>query len=105
MLTPSSPAQLIERIFTDRIGRHFRMTFSLTLVNGEVKARLVSVEPITRVALEGSPRSETLFLPAPISAKKAATSYIPAYVPEVSPYFSSFEFLIHSQPTRAPSFI
>lgn len=101
MLTNYSIPQFISRNFTDCNGRQFRLTFLVAIVNGELKGRLVSAEPIgSQLSLEG--RSGSFCLPISCAEKKITTEYVPAYVPVASPYFS-LEFLINSQPTRAPS--
>ncbi|MFA6554159.1 MAG: hypothetical protein WCS89_01495 [Candidatus Paceibacterota bacterium] len=114
MITPYSNSQFLSRIFTDAVGRQFRLTFLVAVVNGELKGRLVSAQPvsantnnqtpITNLQLTGSvcDSSNAFCLPIVFSNKKPATVYAPYFAPVVSPYFS-LEFLINSQPTRAPS--
>lgn len=108
MLTPCQNPQFLSRAFTDLSGRQFRLTFFVTLVNGEVRGRLVSAERISEAAPRkphlGSRTSETILcLPISCHCNIPETAYTPAYAPVASPYYSAFEFLIHSQPTRAPS--
>jgi hypothetical protein len=107
MLSPYQQPQFLSRVFTDCSGRQFRLTFFVAVVDGEVRGRLVSAEPISasiaRLTGDASDGS-VLCLPITCDSKKPATEYIPAFAPIVSPFFSSLEFLIHSQPTRAPSF-
>ncbi len=106
MLTPVSQPQLLERIFTDQFGRQFRMVFIVAVVDGELKGRLVSVRPISAsnsLKLKGAIYSETICFPIECSTKKGETLYVAAFSPVVSPYVS-LEFLMTSQPTRAPSF-
>ncbi|MFA6294956.1 MAG: hypothetical protein WC666_00840 [Candidatus Paceibacterota bacterium] len=98
--------QFVSRIFTDPAGRQFRLTFLVAVVDGEVKGRLVSAEPVSYIAAGANdqvPISNDQFcLPIFCDENKPDTKYIPAFAPVVSPYFS-LEFLINSQPTRAPS--
>jgi hypothetical protein len=107
MLTPVSQPQLIERIFTDQHGRQFRMVFMVAVVDGELRGKLVSVRPISArsdlAQLHGSVSSGTICLPAGCSAKIGCTEYVASFAPVISPYIS-LEFLMTSQPTRAPSF-
>lgn len=102
--------QFLSRIFTDASGRQFRLTFFVTIVDGEARGHLVSAQPISTssyLRLSGrcassNPKGQIFCLPIACPKKEIETSYIPAYAPVVSPYFS-LEFLINSQPTRAPS--
>lgn len=110
MITPYSNSQFLSRIFTDATGRQFRLTFLVTVVNGELKGRLVSAQPVSvnqtsSLQLTGHVcnSSDAFCLPITFSDKKPATVYSPSFAPVVSPYFS-LEFLINSQPTRAPSY-
>jgi len=76
------------------------MIFLVALVDGEVKGRLISVELI----VESFRSAECVAcLPGASIKKVPATEYIPTFAPAVSPYFS-LEFLINSQPTRAPAY-
>ncbi len=106
MLTRSQAPQLIERIFTDQFGRHFRMVFMVAVVDGELKGKLVSVQPISQadsLKLKGTcVSSGTICLPVECSDKKGETLYVADFAPVISPYVS-LEFLMTSQPTRAPS--
>jgi hypothetical protein len=97
--------QLIERIFTDQHGRQFRMVFMVAVVDGELKGKLVSVHPISAASakLHGTASSGVICLPTECSIKEGDTLYIQHVAPIVSPYTST-EFLINTQPTRAPSF-
>src|SRR5690349_21110838 len=99
MLTPYVKPQFVERVFTDEAGRKFKLVFFVALINGEVKGRLVSATPIAQ-AVEND---VVAFLPAHVSDKNVETVFISDIAPSVSPYFS-LEYLLSSQPTRAPSF-
>lgn len=103
--------QFISRVFSDTSGRQFRLTFFVTIVAGEPRGHLVSAQPISassHLRLAGSCASsmssvcQIFCLPVACPKKEIENSYIPAYTPVASPYFS-LEFLINSQPTRAPS--
>lgn len=105
MLTPYTKPQFISRVFTDTSGRQFRLTFLVTLVNGEVRGQLVSAHQISPVVARLSGEVSTgsiLCLPIFCGGADPQTAYVPAFAPVASPYFS-LEFLINSQPTRAPS--
>ena len=114
MLTPYSQSRFVQKILTSASGKRFRVLFLVTLVNGEVKAQIVSVMPITSlesrsmsfprkresVILPGN--DSVLCLPAFHTSKKYKTIYIPYFAPIVSPYIELYFF--NSQPTRAPSY-
>jgi hypothetical protein len=112
MLTPLNQSQFISRIFSDATGRQFRLTFLVAIVNGEVRGHLVSAEPvsssnnqtlITNYQLTGAVSDGNFCLPIICNNKKPATIYVSSLKPIATPYFS-LEFLINSQPTRAPSY-
>lgn len=93
--------RLVTRVMSDRTGRKFRLTFAVGLVNGEVKAQLISAEPI--LELSGSCQvqaSKMLCLPCMNQHEVIeAVSFKATSVP--SPYIELYFFT--SQPTRAPS--
>jgi len=99
MLTPYKP-QFVEKIFTDQMGQQFRLVFLVTIIDGEVKGRLVSAQPIAKSVAE---QPCATCLPVTLNIKKGDTAYIAPSVPVVSPYNELFFFI--SQPTRAPSLI
>jgi hypothetical protein len=92
--------QFLSRVFTDQKGRQFRMTFLVAVVGGELKGRLVSVEPIAN-SLRGTSEG-VICLPITCNSEKPDTEFVSPYIPVVSPYTELFFFT--SQPTRAPSF-
>lgn len=104
MLTTYKP-QFIEKIFTDQLGQQFRLTFLVTIVDGEYRGRLVSAEPISKKVdlLNGKvSSSETpVCLPIICEQKEPDTAYTPSCKEVISPFNSLFFFM--SQPTRAPS--
>ena len=116
MLTVQNQPQFVSRVFTDQLGRQFRMLFLVVVVNGDFKGRLISVEPLPITAkLTGTvsdasagiyssdDASQSVFcLPITYTVKEPSTEYIHSFAEVVSPYFS-IDFLITSQPTRAPS--
>jgi hypothetical protein len=79
--------------------------FLVSLVNGEVAARLISLQLISpkRLTLEGAISQDVFFLPSFTAEKPAETPYIASVAPFVSPYFDTEAFLT-TQPTRAPSY-
>jgi hypothetical protein len=111
MLTPLNNSQFISRIFSDATGRQFRLTFLVAIVNGEVRGHLISAEPVSKAGsqssianyqLTGAVSDGSFCLPIICNNKKPATTYVSSLKPIATPYFS-LEFLINSQPTRAPS--
>ncbi len=101
--------QFLSRVFTDASGRQFRLTFFVTIVAGEARGHLVSAQPVSttvssqrRLGSTYSLQSDIFCLPIACPKNKPETVYVPFYAPEKSPYFS-LDFLINSQPTRAPS--
>ena len=73
------------------------------VIEGEIKGRLVSAETISASSyLTGSVAASTFCLPISLSQNIPATDYVSSFIPTVSPYFS-LDFLINSQPTRAPA--
>jgi hypothetical protein len=91
--------RFIEKLFTDQNSQQFKLTFFVVLVNGEVKGKLISAQPMGKASSVGS--EQVLYLPISLSVNETVTEYIPEYVPVVSPYNELFFFT--SQPTRAPS--
>lgn len=106
MLKPSIPSKFVERVVTSPNGSQYRVVFLVTLVNGEAKARIFSVELIAEQISGGlstrPEQSEVLCLPCVSTSIVANTVYISDYAPVVSPFTSLLFFT--SQPTRAPSF-
>ena len=99
MLTPYSKPQFVEKIITAQTGEQFRVTFLVALVDGEMRARIVSA-----VSLGTAPSvaTTTLAISAPVEKQPTTFTYKPSFAAKISPYFS-LDFFI-SQPTRAPSF-
>ncbi len=100
--------QFLSRIFTDLSGQQFRLTFFVTIVAGEPRGHLVSVQPISTTVSSkcwlgstSTHQTEVFCLPCACPKKEIETIYIPAYTPIVSPFTELFFFT--SQPTRAPS--
>lgn len=91
--------QLVSRIFTDAAGRSFRLTFFISIIDGEAKGRLVSAQEIGQKV---STSEQVFCLPFSCPKIVASTPYVSKFSSFVSPYFS-LDFLINSQPTRAPS--
>ena len=90
---------LVSRIFTDAAGRSFRLTFFVSIVDGEAKGRLVSAQEIGQKV---STSKQVFCLPFSAPKVVASTPYVSTFSSSVSPYFS-LDFLINSQPTRAPA--
>lgn len=104
MLTPYSQSQFVEKIIADASGRQFRVIFLVALVNGEIRGRIVSVQPISQniLSLEGAVSDGSFTLPSWTHNEVIETPYFRAPAPFVSPYFD-IETILNSQPTRAPS--
>ena len=91
--------QFVEKIFTDQSGRQFKLTFLVAIVDGQLKGRLVSAQPL---AQSFKNTEQVLCLPITCPKNETVTEYTPAFAPIVSPYNELFFFT--SQPTRAPSY-
>jgi hypothetical protein len=107
MLTSYIQGKFVQKILISPTGEQFRVLFLITLINGEVRAQIVSAEPLivsNRLLMNGYKQSNASnqFLLATSTQKKIQTEYIPSYVPVISPYIELYFFT--SQPTRAPSF-
>jgi hypothetical protein len=104
MLTPYSQSKFVQKILTSQSGERFRVLFYVTLVNGELKGKIISAQAVNESASQSFKYSQPVVtIAAPRIKKKVNTEYVSAYAPTSSPYFS-LEFLINSQPTRAPAF-
>lgn len=94
MLTPYSRSQFVTKILTNASGEKFSVVFLVALVNGEVKAQVVSATLLSQ--------PETVCLPV-VSVKSPVTfTYKPSFAEKISLFDSLFFF--NSQPTRAPAF-
>lgn len=108
MLTQYRP-QFVEKVFTDQMGQQFKLTFLVTVVDGEMKGRLVSAELISKKAalLTGSCSSISantpVCLPIVCETKEGDTTYVSSCKKILSPFNELFFFM--SQPTRAPSIV
>ena len=100
--------QFVTRVFSDKNGKLFKFTFLVSVINGEIKGQLVKAEPIREQASAemrdsiSSEYGQIFCLPIVSEEKEPSTPYIFSFAPVASPYFST-EFLINTQPTRAPS--
>jgi hypothetical protein len=104
MLTPHLRSQFVTKILTSATGEHFRVVFLVALVNGEVKARMISAEPIAQTGAKSKAQAATpLCLPVSKSHENFVTFTRSPKGTSPSPYFNSL-FFFNSQPTRAPSF-
>ena len=99
MLTPYVNSKFVEKVFTDRAGRQFRMVFLVAVVDGEIKGRLVSVQPLAQSAFRDT--ENVVCLPVICPKNETVTEYVAPAIPVVSPFNELFFFT--SQPTRAPS--
>ncbi|MDE2038085.1 MAG: hypothetical protein KGI69_02575 [Patescibacteria group bacterium] len=106
MLTASYRSRLVTKIIASPSGEQYKATFLATFVDGCWIGRLITVEIVSAGALEGSTavqHPDALCLPYHKTAdgQEAADQ---AFAATVSPYVSLIGLIIHSQPTRAPSF-
>ena len=102
MLTPYRP-QFIEKILADASGRQFRVVFAVSYsIDGEVRGRIVSAQPIELLKGSTLRNQANACLPCAQSFNISIFNHSIA-TPVASPYFS-LEYLLNSQPTRAPSF-
>lgn len=97
-----SQTQFVSRVFTDVKGKQFRLNFVVSIVNGELKGRLVSVQPLSSKTIDIG-NDQIFCLPIVCDDKKPNTTYISKHFTLISPYFSQKDILLTSQPTRAPS--
>lgn len=114
MLIPITQSRFIEKILTDSFGRQYRVLFAVSFVDGEIKGRVISATLIQTTAqlrgdsaacrLTSSARndSKAFFLPGSCAQINAESESLPTFETFASPYFS-LEYLLNSQPTRAPS--
>lgn len=104
MLTAYSRSQFVEKTLTDTSGRQFKVLFLVSLVNGEVVARPVSMKLISSdiLALAGFQSDARACLACFSAARVEETPYVSPWAPVVSPYIN-LDAIITSQPTRAPS--
>ncbi|OHA23975.1 MAG: hypothetical protein A3B11_01815 [Candidatus Taylorbacteria bacterium RIFCSPLOWO2_01_FULL_44_26] len=94
MLTPYNQSKFVYKTLTAATGEQFRVVFLLTMINGEVRVRVISANPISKPNI--------IFLPK--FNKKQSTISTVAKTPTKkaeSPFNTLFFF--NSQPTRAPS--
>ena len=108
MLNPQVKSQFVTRYLTNAAGEQYKVVFLVSLVNGEVKAQIVSAELISvkrgAASATSSSASTSLFLPLNQSTTAAYTAYTPAFTGEPIISLLSKFFFFNSQPTRAPSF-
>jgi len=106
MLAPYNSSRFIEKIVSDCYGRQFRAIFLVAIIDGEVKGRLVSIQPISQkiLTLEGVCSDGSLCLPGWAAQEELDTPYFAPVTRVASPYFS-LDFFLSSQQTRAPAFV
>lgn len=101
MLQVYKENQYVTRIISDSYGRNFKVIFAIVENNGQLKGRIVSVEPI--LSLNGNVSRCNNLLLCNTGSVNLISFAKELYTEFVSPYFSFLEFLINSQPIRAPS--
>ncbi|HEY4494515.1 MAG TPA: hypothetical protein VJC02_00245 [Candidatus Paceibacterota bacterium] len=98
MLTPFSRSKFVTKVLTSHSGEQFKVVFFVTLIDGKLKADIVSIEPIS----SSIKNTQNIFLPIFNKEKSVTFSYTKASHSVVSPFNNLFFF--NSQPTRAPAF-
>ncbi|OHA19798.1 MAG: hypothetical protein A2836_02610 [Candidatus Taylorbacteria bacterium RIFCSPHIGHO2_01_FULL_45_63] len=98
MLTPSLRSQFVTKILASKTGEKFRVVFIVTLVQGEVQARMISAEPLE---VDSSRKKEIKALGGEVKSVVKESEVTPT-LKTPSPFFNNFLFFT-SQPTRAPS--
>ncbi len=93
MLTPHLRSQFVTKILTSANGDKFRVVFLVALVNGQVKAQMISAEPLAK--------ADQICLPFVAQKTSVTFVYKASSTPVVSPFNTLFFY--NSQPTRAPS--
>jgi hypothetical protein len=89
---------IFERIVRSRTGTLMRVHFEVYEVNGELKGKVLRVEPI--LSINGSVEGAKCLTGAS-AANSAFLEYISPLKSVLSPYIELYFF--NSQPTRAPS--
>ncbi|MCL5781750.1 MAG: hypothetical protein M1459_00055 [Patescibacteria group bacterium] len=100
MLQVYKENQYVTRIISDSYGRNFKVIFAIVENNGQLKGRIVSVEPI--LSLNGKTATCGSLLLCGATPSQYIEDKTASKISFVSPYYS-LEFLINSQPIRAPS--
>ena len=98
MLIPYSRSQFVTKILTSPTGEQFRVVFLVALVDGKIKAQVISSERLSKQV----PNTSAVYLPLALTKDSTVFDYVASFNPVVSPFNSLFFF--NSQPTRAPSF-
>ena len=101
MLTPYRP-HYIERVMTDSLGCRYRVIFAVSYIGEEVRGRVISATLIQSLNGQTAKSAAPLCLSSAVPLHTSKILYLKSCVPVVSPYFS-LEYLLNSQPTRAPS--
>lgn len=94
MLTPYLRSQFVTKILTSANGEQYKVVFLVALVNGEVKAQIISAEPMVKAT--------PVCLPKAVVKSPATFTYVAPTTPVVS-FFNEL-FFFNSQPTRAPAY-
>jgi hypothetical protein len=105
MLIPSSYKGIYEKVLRAPDGRLVRVQFAIVEVNGTLRGRVISMEPVLQVAgavANREVKGKTLYLPISVQ-KDIYEAVVSTFKKEVVSPYSSLEFFM-SQPTRAPSF-
>jgi hypothetical protein len=97
MLTTHLRSQFVTKILTNASGEQFRVVFLVALINGEVKAQVISAEPISE-----SKAAAPLCLPCIKNDENFVTFTKPGKGTSSPSLFNEL-FFFNSQPTRAPS--
>jgi hypothetical protein len=104
MLIPSSYKGIYEKVVRAPDGRLVRVQFAVVEVNGALRGRVISMEPVLQVAGTITKREvagKTLYLPISVQ-KDIYEAVISTFKKEVFSPYTTLDFFM-SQPTRAPS--
>jgi hypothetical protein len=104
MLIPSAYKGVYEKVLRAPDGRLVRVTFAIVEVNGALRGRVISMEPVLQVAgvvARREVRAKTLYLPISVE-KDIHEAVISIFRKEVVSPYTTLDFFM-SQPTRAPS--
>ena len=90
---------IFERIIRDKNGVLVRVRFTVVQIDGTFQPQIISATPIVATQTQAE---KPICLPCINKQQVIAEDYTPTFVSKISPYFS-LDFILTSQPTRAPS--
>ncbi len=99
MLTPQLRSQFVTKVLSSPTGEKYKVVFLIALIDGEVKAQVVSATLVS----ENTNTATPLCLPLVKNNEKFVNLLKSLTSKVLSPFFNQL-FFYNSQPTRAPSF-